>query len=238
MRVGWRSPLGYIRGFRRSSQDRMSAQPGFILCRLSPLCCSVTFPAFGFALYTLSLYSADEPTLLCNILLTYFIPYMFTLHCQPLGCVLSTVYFILCRSTNSYIHYFLLSTFLGHYCFQVHPYTGSFFAHVDFISKFSRKHLLFNSSRCLFSKLFVCLCGYDASDHLFYTCCVLTVVLMPLTRTLVLVFLCILCVCVGPDPPEQLFYCCGYFSPTRLPSKWSGLSQTTHPLLANDGKWL
>ena len=126
MRVGWRSPLGYIRGFRRSSQDRMSAQPGFILCRLSPLCCSGTFPAFGFALYTLSLYSADEPTLLCNILLTYFIPYMFTLHCQPLGCVLSTVYFILCRPTNSYIHYFLLSTFLGHYCFQVHPYTGSF----------------------------------------------------------------------------------------------------------------
>ena len=126
MRVGWRSPLGYIRGFRRSSQDRMSAQPGFILCRLSPLCCSGTFPAFGFALYTLSLYSADEPTLLCNILVTYFIPYMFTLHCQPLGCVLSTVYFILCRPTNSYIHYFLRSTFQGHYCFQVHPYTGSF----------------------------------------------------------------------------------------------------------------
>ena len=157
MRVGWRSPLGYIRGFRRSSQDRMSAQPGFILCRLSPLCCTGTFPAFGFALSTLSLYSADEPTLLCNILLTYFIACMFTLPSfvvHPLGCVLSTVYFILCRPTNSYIHYFLLSTFLGHYCFQVHPYTGSFFAHVDFISKFHRKHLLFNSSRCLFSKLF------------------------------------------------------------------------------------
>ena len=149
------------------------------------------------------------------------------------------MYFILCRSTNSYIRYFLLSTFLGHYCFQVHPYTGSFFAHVDFISKFHRKHLLFNSSRCLFSKLFFGLFGSYASDHLFCTYWVFTVVLMPLTRALVLVVFCVCCVFVfGPDPPEQLFYCCGYFSPTRLPSKWSGLSQTTHPLLANDGKWL
>ena len=33
MSVGFCSPpLGYIRGFRRSFQDRMSAQPGFILC--------------------------------------------------------------------------------------------------------------------------------------------------------------------------------------------------------------
>ena len=85
MRVGWRSPLGYIRGFRRSSQDRMSAQPGFILCRLSPLCCSVTFPAFGFALSTLSLYSADEPTLLCNILVTDTL-YLMCLLCSAILC--------------------------------------------------------------------------------------------------------------------------------------------------------
>ena len=164
---------------------------------------------------------------------------MFTLHCQPLGCVLSTVYFILCRSTNSYIHYFLLSTFLGHYCFQVHPYTGSFLLMLTSYPCFIVNIYFSIHQNACFQNCFVGLCGSDASDHLFCTYWVFTVVLMPLTRALVLVVFCVCCVFVfGPDPPQQLFYCCGYFSPTRLPSKWSGLSQTTHPLLANDGKWL
>ena len=160
MRVGWRSPLGYIRGFRRSSQDRMSAQPGFILCRLSPLCCSVTFPAFGFALSTLPLYSADEPTLLCNILVTYFIPYMFTLLCHPLSYILWVLYFQLCisYSADQPTPTFTTSCEVLSWGTTVSKFTHteSFFAHLDFnfISKFHRKNLLFNSSRCMFSKLF------------------------------------------------------------------------------------
>ena len=160
MRVGWRSPLGYIRGFRRSSQDRMSAQPGFILCRLSPLCCSVTFPAFGFALSTLSLYSADEPTLLCNILVTYFIPYMFTLLCHPLSYILWVLYFQLCisYSADQPTPTFTTSCEVLSWGTTVSKFTHTeyFFAYLDFnfISKFHRKNLLFNSSRCMFSKLF------------------------------------------------------------------------------------
>ena len=47
-----------------------------------------------------------------------------------------------------------------------------------------------------FQNCFVGLCGSDASDHLFCTYWVFTVVLMPLTRALVLVVFCVCCVFV------------------------------------------
>ena len=90
MSVGCSPPLGYIRGFRRSFQDRMSAQPGFILCPPTKQCSAL--------LYTL--YSSHQPNsaLHCFILYTlpthqtvlYFILYTlpaannFALHCHLL----------------------------------------------------------------------------------------------------------------------------------------------------------
>ena len=59
MSVGFCSPpLGYIRGFRRSFQDRMSAQPGFILC-----------PPNNLALHRLLLYTFYSAPYLHNIVL-------------------------------------------------------------------------------------------------------------------------------------------------------------------------
>ena len=61
--VGCSPPLGYIRGFRRSFQDRMSAQPGFILCPPPTLLCTALY----FILYTVYFYSAHHPP--CSALL-------------------------------------------------------------------------------------------------------------------------------------------------------------------------
>ena len=61
MSVGFCSPpLGYIRGFRRSFQDRMSAQPGFILCPPTnpALHCHVLSQG-AIVLYTLYILPAD-----------------------------------------------------------------------------------------------------------------------------------------------------------------------------------
>ena len=122
MSVGCSPPLGYIRGFRRSFQDRMSAQPGFILCPPTKQCSALLYTLYSahqpnsVLLYTL--YSAHplNSALLCFILYTFptkqtvlcFILYTlpaannFALHCHLLSdlhsvVVLYTLLYFACR---------------------------------------------------------------------------------------------------------------------------------------------
>ena len=211
MRVGWRSPLGYIRGFRRSSQDRMSAQPGFILCRLSPLCCSVTFPAFGFALL-LYLYTL-QTSQLCSVTFWLRTLYLICLLCSAILCHTSFGFctfncvFHTLQTNQLLLSLLLVKYFLGALLFPSLPILNLFLltltstSYPSFIVKI---YFSIHQDAC-FQNCFVSLCGSDGSDHLFCTCYVFTVVLMPLIRTLMFVFLYVLCVCVGPDPHSSSF---------------------------------